>query len=128
MQIKVSENFFQENSAKIEGGAIKWSDEQPLIINNTFLNNSALYGNDIASFPLRLILNVYLRNQTKMIPEPNKNEVLKQNSSVNLKLGNISSGNEIPYILQFLVVDVYGKIVNLDSGYFVNFMWVFRFF
>ena len=39
---------------------------------------------------------------------------------------NISSGNLIPYILQFKILDVYGKIVNLDEGFIIYFSLIFK--
>lgn len=45
-----TENNFTLNSALINGGALHWTSLAPLIVNNTFTNNSAVYGNDYASY------------------------------------------------------------------------------
>ena len=51
----VSNNTFTINRANNSGGAIKWNDVRPYnLSNNIFVDNSALYGNDIASYPIAL--------------------------------------------------------------------------
>lgn len=117
MRIRISKNIFKNNYAEIEGGAIKWNDEKPELLNNTFLNNSAIYGKDVASFPIRIIVKSYLYREEKQIFLPKMDEVLwpfDNNSSI---FNNISTGNSIPYILQIIYLDTYGKIYNLIEGY-----------
>ena len=101
---------------------MKWNDEKPVFVNNTFENNSAIYGENIASFPIRMIFNFFNKSnfsRTTYLP-PNRNEILWNNTHSNISLSNISSGNSIPYVLEFIVLDVYGKIVNLDEGFMNN--------
>ena len=103
------------NSAYIEGGAIKWNNEEPLFFNNSYFNNSAIYGSDVATFPVR-INKIY--NNSKNVTNPDKNEILWpiQNHSL-MVITNVSIGNPIHYILQFIIIlDTYGKIVKLDIG------------
>ena len=115
--MKISNNTFSNNKAIIEGGAIKWNDEMPLFSDNLFFNNSAIYGENIASFPIRIIIKLYNSSDSNLnITFPKNDEILWQNNLSNIFLQNISSGNIIPYILQSQVLDVYGKIVNLDEG------------
>ena len=48
-------NSFVSNTASISGGAIKWNDIIPFNLSlNTFDDNSAIYGNDIASYPIAI--------------------------------------------------------------------------
>lgn len=50
---------FQSNFAERSGGAIQWDIIEPLgdISQIAFINNSALvYGNDISSYPLKIIM------------------------------------------------------------------------
>lgn len=116
MKMKIENNTFANNKAMIEGGAIKWNDEMPLFLNNIFFNNSAIYGENIASFPIRIIAKLYNSSDPNVtIRFPQKDDILYPNNYSNT-LQNISSGNTIPYILQFQILDVYGKIVNLDEG------------
>jgi len=119
MKMKIFNNIFIKNTAIIEGGAIKWNDEMPDLKNNSFLNNFAVYGENIACFPIRIILNLYNNSNSSLenIIYPNSDEILWPNDHETVSLINISSGNPIPYILQFQILDVYGKIVNLTEGY-----------
>lgn len=50
-------NKFEDNIASSSGGAIMWSDIEPINIENQdFVNNSAgLYGDNYASFPQKVI-------------------------------------------------------------------------
>jgi len=52
----LSNNSFLNNQASISGGALTYSSPRPLLVNNTFRNNSAPYGNDISSFPTKIKL------------------------------------------------------------------------
>ena len=116
MKMNISFNFFAENSASLEGGAIKWNDEMPILIDNLFSNNSAIYGENIACFAIRMNLKIYNSSLPQKIIFPRKDEILWSAQQTITYLTNISSGNLMPYILQFEVLDVYGKIVNLDYG------------
>ena len=51
----ISGNNFINNSAQ-EGGALTYLNKKPQFSNNIFQNNSAIYGNDISSFPVRIKL------------------------------------------------------------------------
>ena len=125
MKIQIIDNIFVNNSAEIEGGAIKWSDEMPYFLNNTYINNSAIYGKNIASFPIRIILNVYNKTSQNKVNLSRIEAILWSINRTNIPLSDISSGNSIPYILQFELLDVYGKIVNLNEGLFLYFIFIF---
>ena len=117
MKMSIENNNFSNNKALIEGGAIKWNDEIPMILNNYFFNNTAIYGANIASIPIRIIAKLYNSNDPQTnITVPKPDEILWPYNNSNLILQNISTGNTIPYTLQFLILDVYGKIVNLYEG------------
>jgi hypothetical protein len=47
---------FTNNSAPLEGGVVKYNLFEIITSNVTFTNNSAAYGDDVASFPLQLSL------------------------------------------------------------------------
>jgi hypothetical protein len=54
----VLSNNFNRNSAKLKGGAIYYDLYSPIgITSNNFTLNRALYGKDIASYPLKLKMN-----------------------------------------------------------------------
>ena len=48
--LSVSKSTFVNNYARDNGGAISWTYNKPTLSDNTYTNNSATYGNDIASF------------------------------------------------------------------------------
>ena len=60
MDVKIIDTVFTNNYAEKDGGGIKWNNIQPFILNSTFLNNTAIYGKDKASFPARLRLIIIL--------------------------------------------------------------------
>lgn len=117
MKITISENIFKNNFAEIEGGAIKWNDEKPFLLNNTFLNNYAIYGKDVASFPIRMMIKSYLSGEENKIFLPQTDEILWPFENNNIIFNNISTGNSIPYIFQIIYLDTYGKIYNLIDGF-----------
>lgn len=87
------ENNYINNSAK-EGGALSYINCKPNIANNSFQNNSALYGNDISSFPVKVKL--YKGNSSDPIYflenlRPSKDEYLFEN----LYIEYIDSENQI---------------------------------
>ena len=105
-------NIFISNEASEEGGAIKWSSSKPFIdISNIFVENTAQYGDDLASFPIKLRLIVYTDKTMSSL-------VFDSNSlNESLILNNVSSGNPIQYVLLVQMVDVYENIVTINEGY-----------
>ena len=59
-------NTFINNSAEIEGGALKYIDKPPMLAYDPrlFINNSAPYGPDNSSYPVSTLLKVYSYNQS----------------------------------------------------------------
>lgn len=53
-QNTVINSEFYDNKAENSGGGIQWLHDQPVLADLYFKNNTALYGNDIASFPVDL--------------------------------------------------------------------------
>ena len=102
--INITNNDFYNNEAKIDGGAIKWTLIEPKILNNTFTDNNAYYGKNIASFPIRM--HILLQTQNESINLQN----LSQNSIPTIF--NISSGSFLPFNLSVEIVDCYGQIVT----------------
>ena len=107
MNVIITNNIFDSNTAFKQGGAIKWTGSQPLIDNsNYFFNNNAIYGQNIATFPIRLNWIVFNRTDYSYFYQSNDTH----------SIANISSGNKLPYILSVQMIDVYGKVVITDSG------------
>jgi predicted outer membrane repeat protein len=61
----ITNSIFKNNYAGVNGGAIKYTFYPPLISqNNTFINNTAMYGSPIASYPVQMrIANVFYSRQ-----------------------------------------------------------------
>jgi len=47
----ISNSSFSRNSAAVDGSCIRWAGKQPQLSNNSYVNNSALYGNPQACTP-----------------------------------------------------------------------------
>lgn len=98
---------FIQNNAYLEGGAIKWNSFIPDIgENNTFKNNKAKYGNNIAAFPIRM----------KVFLVSGENRTILNNFKINQNdiplIQNVSSGNNFPFNITIEVVDYYDQIVT----------------
>ncbi|CAI2360923.1 unnamed protein product [Moneuplotes crassus] len=53
-QLEVSKSRFENNSATVQGGAISYNYNPPEIKDTQFLGNSAPYGDNYASYPVRI--------------------------------------------------------------------------
>jgi hypothetical protein len=60
----IENSFFYGNVAEEEGGGIIYNSYQPKMLNNTFQNNTAIFGEDVASYATRIKLVV---NGTKLV-------------------------------------------------------------
>ena len=89
----------------------------PLISeSNHYEANDARYGVNIAAYPLRMIADIH--NKTLYRNYENKTSLLFSSSTLNntIILGNISSGNELPYVIIIKIIDLYGNIVKMDNA------------
>lgn len=97
----IEKTSFKSNIATISGGAIQMEEkiitENILRVNN-FNQNKAPYGNNYASFPIKLKL-----KKTKQMIMKNKNISMK-----------VQSGTLIGFPLQFILYDHFGQIVQLN--------------
>jgi hypothetical protein len=89
-------NRFQNNAASSEGGAIYYNYNRPSMSSNIFINNSALYGENVASYPTKIVLNS-----------------TKQES---LNLENVGSGLKYEGDLIFALVDQDDQTMILDNS------------
>ena len=79
---------------------------------NIFINNTAIkYGDSIASYPIRIVLNIYSLIDNSMVYNS-----LQQNETAII---NISAGIKIDYKLVFHTRDIYNKLVDIDEGYLI---------
>lgn len=113
----IKNNNFYSNIASVAGGAIKWSRDMPKIDeDNVFSLNSAQYGSNIAAYPIRLLVEIHLK-QNYTTPENNFSLLANGMDNKTVILENISSGNDFPYVIVSKTVDLYGNIVKLDNAY-----------
>ena len=54
--LQLINSSFVRNSAELDGSCIRWAGKYPQIANNSYTNNSALYGNPQASTPHHFVL------------------------------------------------------------------------
>ena len=50
----IQNSVFNNNAAQYEGGAIMYNSYAPVLVNNSFANNSALFNNDIANYAVKI--------------------------------------------------------------------------
>ena len=90
-----------------DGGAIKWLIIQPYYFNVIFKENEAIYGNDIASIPLRMNLSIF---------DINADSYLKINRTSVPEIENVVSGGSLYYRIEIKFVDFKDEVVfSLDS-------------
>ena len=83
------------SNAEAKGGAIFYDLYRPELENNTFVNNTARYGNDIASYPIKI--------------------KLKDIDSDSIMLNDVVSGQMYSPTLVFLLVDHDEQQIFTDS-------------
>ena len=91
----IKNSYFNENRATIKGGAIYFDLYRPILDKNVFDNNQAVYGNDIASYPVKVRL--------------------KDTDSNQFILYNAVSGQVYSPALEFQLIDHYNQVILTDS-------------
>ena len=102
-QIVLKDNIFTNNSAIEKGGGLCFANILPnsnFINYNFFSKNSANYGENFASYPIRILLRE--PNSTNMF----YNKTLFQDISI--------PGLQINHSLSFIMIDHFQQLVNLD--------------
>ncbi|CAG9325672.1 unnamed protein product [Blepharisma stoltei] len=102
-------NMFYSNLAGVEGGAIKWDGTRPVIdSSNIWYNNSAEYGNDIASYPV-----------TMQMATPFSGRYLADKYIDGIPIVgtiiNVAPGQVFPQSLKIELRDQYGNLVTTDN-------------
>ena len=108
-EVIIDNNIFFGNLA-MEGGAIKWIESEPSKLDsNNFNSNKAIYGQNIAAFPLKISL---------IIRQQNPNSSISDNFSQMLNLKELQSGDYSSYLLNFQIIDHYNQtVVSLTGEY-----------
>jgi hypothetical protein len=99
---KVSGSSFTQNTAEVNGGALAWANNQPTLSTNSFADNKAKYGADVASFPMKL-------------GAVNKEGELIEDRRLSEYIG-IASGQNLPEPVRIALVDHYGQVVRTDNS------------
>ncbi|CAG9321988.1 unnamed protein product [Blepharisma stoltei] len=94
-EYNVFSNDFVENSAEYEGGAAVWKEVMPKFQSNSFENNKAEYGENIASFPVSMKI---------------------MNSNWTGELKDLASGQLTTTPLIIGIIDHLGSVVTTDDS------------
>ena len=86
----ITNSIFKNNVATTDGGAIYYDFFKPTMSGNTFMNNSAQYGPNVAAYPVRI--------EPQSVPEQ-----------------TYVSGQEISQPMQYKLVDSDGLVIATDS-------------
>ena len=93
-------NSFSQNSASVKGGAIYYNFNRPDISNCLFCDNTAPYGNDIASYAV------------KIVETSSKNH--------HLCIEDVASGLLYNHSLYFDLIDFDGQTMNLENSHTIK--------
>lgn len=126
---------FINNSASQSGGIIKIDSKLAIFNDNTYENNTAIYGNEQAAYPIRLVLlgyypyNIYpnetndqsLCNLTNnsIFSENNENYSLyydTKDCSNRFLLKNETPGVQIKTYMKFHLIDYFNQTVKTQTG------------
>lgn len=105
--LNLTYNTFVGNSALVSGGAVQWLESFPYLEGNNMKENEAVYGDDIASFPVKVAL---LDANDSVQPYQSL-----QDYPILTDLDNLVSGWTYTDIIKAALVDHYGNIVTIDS-------------
>ncbi|CAI2370232.1 unnamed protein product [Moneuplotes crassus] len=94
-KLEINNSTFQNNSASIQGGAINYNLKRPKLLDSCFINNSAQYGPDLASYPVKIRL--------------------KNDLNSNIELSGIGSGVAISSPLEIALLDYDNQEMNLNN-------------
>ena len=98
--MNITQNMFENNTATKQGGAIYYDYNRPVLSNNTFVNNQAVYGHDIASYPVKIVMN---------------------GSDIDyMSITNVGSGIEYSYDITLVLLDYDNQIMVIDNQDRIN--------
>lgn len=110
-RIQIEECNFEGNFASKQGGGISWFDSKPVLMGNLFADNSALYGPDVASFPVSIDVVMVTGNGTV-------EQLGEDESQVKVKgvLRGCGSGQIAEYTVLVDVLDHYSQQVSTENS------------
>lgn len=95
--VRVEHCSFLGNQARYSGGGIVWTDSKPELRNLIFANNTALYGADIASFPITLSYS-------------------QDSPTLQKEISAVPSGQQAQDTLVVYLLDHYNHVVTVDNA------------
>ncbi|CAI2378011.1 unnamed protein product [Moneuplotes crassus] len=95
--LEIDSCHFENNTATVRGGVVYYNYNRPIITDSVFSENYAPYGNESASYAVRISL-------------------LNSTSSEDIVLDNIGPGIKIDTSLHFALLDMDDQIMNLQSA------------
>lgn len=106
-KLSINNTNFTKNKAARDGGAIKWMNTQPCYHQVIFKENKAIYGDDVASIPIRMNLTIY---------DMKAGSYLTINRTSIPEIENVISGNNLHYRIEIKFLDFNNLVVSsLDS-------------
>ena len=104
---KIYNSSFDSNKASLQGGAIKWDHYRPQLRDVTFTNNSALYGNDLASYPVSMVAVDQKGTPTRNL-QGTEYPLIGQSTS--------APGQPMEEPIRVALIDQYGSVVSVDNS------------
>jgi predicted outer membrane repeat protein len=92
----ITNSLFNFNTARTQGGAIYYDTYRPEMTNVVFASNSARYGKDIASYPIKIV------DATTL--------------SSNITLSDMVSGQTVSTDLRFKILDHDNQVTSVSNG------------
>ena len=114
-KIEIHHSQFIENRGVIQGGAMYYDFKRPELINNTYINNTAEYGPEIASYAVRIV-EINQINQNIQIINAGSGLTLKESPAAeNIAYLNLTV---VDYDNQTMILENSNKIsiLPLDIG------------
>jgi hypothetical protein len=108
-RMEIKGNRFESNSAVLGGGAVLWEQSPPTFLSNFFLNNSASYGSEVASYAIRLI-----PVSPSNLPLPYLNS--SSSPPIGLIVTNLGSGLVYDGAIRLGLFDHQDQLVTTDSA------------
>ena len=122
---KIYLSKFSLNNANIKGGAITYENRRPEMINNTYLNNSAAYGPNIASYPVKIV-EYSSSNMSTYLKDASSGVALKSNLIFAIKDYEDQTIPDDSYSIKILPITQNSSISGYDSAKTINGLATFK--